>query len=63
MDELMALPYLDMVIREALRVHAPVPRSMRVAMKDDMIPLSAPFTDRNGNVQDHVKYASPFLPS
>ncbi|KAL1939460.1 hypothetical protein VTO73DRAFT_10016 [Trametes versicolor] len=55
MDELMALPYLDMVIREALRVHAPVPRSMRVAMKDDMIPLSAPFTDRNGNVQDHVK--------
>ncbi|OBZ66502.1 hypothetical protein A0H81_13684 [Grifola frondosa] len=35
MDELMSLPYLDAVIRETLRVHAPVPATMRVATKDD----------------------------
>ena len=55
MDELNALPYLDMVIRESLRLHAPVPASIRVPVKDDVIPVSAPFTDRNGDVQDSIK--------
>ncbi|PIL29242.1 cytochrome P450 [Ganoderma sinense ZZ0214-1] len=55
MDELNALPYLDMVVRESLRLHAPVPTTIRVPIKDDVIPVSAPFTDRNGDVQDGIK--------
>ena len=56
MDELNALPYLDMVVRESLRLHAPVPTTIRIPVKDDVIPVSAPFTDRNGDVQDSIKY-------
>ncbi|OSD00673.1 cytochrome P450 [Trametes coccinea BRFM310] len=57
MDELNALPYLDMVIRESLRLYAPVPDSVRVPIKDDAIPLDKPFTDRRGQVHDHIKVA------
>jgi hypothetical protein len=56
MDELNALPYLDCVVREALRIHAPVPATIRVAMKDDIIPLSSPFIDRLGRTQHSIKY-------
>ncbi|KAI0353766.1 cytochrome P450 [Trametes cingulata] len=52
MDELMALPYLDMVVRETLRLHAPVTSTVRVATQHDVIPLDAPFTGRDG-VQHH----------
>lgn len=55
MDQLNSLPYLDMVVRETLRVHAPVPSTMRVAMKDDVLPLSKPFTDRKGNVHEGIR--------
>ena len=55
-DELMALPYLDAVVRETLRLHAPVPSTLRIATKDDMIPLQEPVTDRNGNTCDHIKW-------
>ena len=55
MDQLNALPYLDAVVRETLRVHAPVPTITRVAMKDDVIPVAEPFVDRYGKVQDHIK--------
>ncbi|TFK89337.1 cytochrome P450 [Polyporus arcularius HHB13444] len=55
MDELSNLPYLDMVVRETLRIHAPVPSTMRVAMKDDVIPVAEPFVDRNGVVQDSIR--------
>ncbi|KAK0438187.1 cytochrome P450 [Desarmillaria tabescens] len=51
MDELNALPYLDWVVRETLRVHSPVPGTVRIAGKDDVIPLSRPFVDRKGKVQ------------
>ncbi|KAI9062669.1 cytochrome P450 [Trametes sanguinea] len=57
MDELMALPYLDMVVRESLRLHAPIPETGRVAMRADAIPLDRPFTDRDGTVHDHVRVA------
>lgn len=56
MDELVALPYLDAVVRETLRLHAPVPSTIRIATKDDMIPLQEPVTDRNGNTCDHIKW-------
>ncbi|KAF8177631.1 cytochrome P450 [Pholiota molesta] len=48
MDELNSLPYLDAVVRETLRVHAPVPTTMRVAKRDDVVPLSEPYTDKKG---------------
>ena len=40
MDELNALPYLDAVVRETLRIHSPVPISVRMATRDDTIPVS-----------------------
>ncbi|KAH7907837.1 cytochrome P450 [Hygrophoropsis aurantiaca] len=55
MDELLALPYLDGVVREALRVHPHMPSTIRVAMKDDVIPLDTPFTDKNGQVQTEIR--------
>ena len=55
MDELNALPYLDMVVKEALRYHTPVPASGRVAMKDDIIPVNTPFTDKKGRIRDHIE--------
>lgn len=63
MDELNGLPYLDAVVRETLRIHAPVPTTMRVATKDDVIPISEPFVDRHGKVQDsiHISKGSPII--
>lgn len=55
MDELNALPYLDAVVRETLRVHAPVSSTLRVAVKDDTIPLSTPVTDKYGKVHEYLE--------
>ncbi|KAJ7016830.1 cytochrome P450 [Mycena alexandri] len=55
MDELNALPYLDCVVKETLRIHAPVPSSMRTAIQDDIVPLSQPFTDIHGIVHETLK--------
>ncbi|KIK68810.1 hypothetical protein GYMLUDRAFT_36303 [Collybiopsis luxurians FD-317 M1] len=55
LDELNSLPYLDKVVRETLRVHAPVPGTIRVATKDDVIPLGQPFVDTKGVQRDHVE--------
>ena len=55
MDELNALPYLDAVVRETMRVHAPVPSSIRIATRDDVIPLSTPYVDVHGQVHDAVR--------
>ncbi|RXW20257.1 hypothetical protein EST38_g5602 [Candolleomyces aberdarensis] len=54
MDELNSLPYLDAVVREALRLHAPVPNSSRVAVKDDVLPLAKPVVDRYGKSHDSI---------
>ena len=59
MDELSSLPYLDAVVRETLRIHAPVPSSVRTAMKDEVLPLSEPFVDRHGQVQDSIRCVFP----
>lgn len=55
MDELVALSYLDAVVRETLRLHAPVPSTVRIAMKDDILPVDTPFTDKYGVVHDGIK--------
>lgn len=65
MDELNALPYLDAVVRETMRVHAPVPSSIRIATRDDVIPLNTPYVDVRGQVHDAVRVSkgSPiFIP-
>ncbi|KAJ7144321.1 cytochrome P450 [Mycena epipterygia] len=54
MDELNALPYLDMVIRETMRVHSPVMFTQRMAMKDDVLPLSKPYIDKAGKSHDSL---------
>ena len=55
MDELNALPYLDAVIREVLRVHAPVSGTEREAVKDDFLPFSEPLIDKYGNVINGIQ--------
>ncbi|KAI0364501.1 cytochrome P450 [Pilatotrama ljubarskyi] len=55
MDQLNGLPYLDAVVRETLRIHAPVPTTMRVANNDDVIPVSEPFVDRYGKIQEGIR--------
>ncbi|KAJ3774193.1 cytochrome P450 [Lentinula raphanica] len=55
MDILNSLPYLDAVVRETLRVHPPFAGIPRVAMKDDFIPLSTAYTDRNGKVHNGIQ--------
>jgi cytochrome P450 len=59
MDELLALPYLDAVVRETLRVHSPVPNTIRVANNDNVIPLSKPFVDKHGVLHDGIQYVMP----
>lgn len=48
-DELMALPYLDAVCREILRLYPPVPSIARVSKKDAVVPLSTPIKGHDGS--------------
>ncbi|KIJ12885.1 hypothetical protein PAXINDRAFT_100953 [Paxillus involutus ATCC 200175] len=44
------LPYLDAVVHETLRLHAPLPETGRIAIEDDVVPLSDPiFTPSSPN--------------
>ena len=54
MEELNSLPYLEKVVHETLRLHAPVTFTNRVATRDDVLPVSAPYTDRDGNVRHEI---------
>lgn len=40
MEQMKSLKYLDYVVREGLRLYPPIPSTSRVAMKDDILPLS-----------------------
>ncbi|EMD37142.1 hypothetical protein CERSUDRAFT_115058 [Gelatoporia subvermispora B] len=55
MEELNALPYLDAVIAETLRLHSPVPQTARLAKQDDVVPLGKPFVDKKGCMQECVR--------
>jgi hypothetical protein len=54
MEELNALPCLENVVRETLRVHTPLVSARRMAMVDDVLPLSIPYTDPKGIVHDSL---------
>ena len=54
MDDLNCLSYLDAVVREVLRLHAPVPSTFREAVVDDVLPLNTPIVDRRGKVHDFI---------
>ncbi|KAI6027555.1 cytochrome P450, partial [Pisolithus microcarpus] len=54
-DDIAKLEHLDWVVREALRLHAPVTWTMRVAMEVDDVPVDNPFTDRWGTVCNSVR--------
>lgn len=58
MDDLMALPYLENVIRETLRVHAAVHSTIRIAGKDDVIPVAEPYKDIYGNEHTSIRLVS-----
>ncbi|KAJ7627748.1 cytochrome P450 monooxygenase [Mycena polygramma] len=55
MDDLNSLPYLETVLREVMRVYPPVAFTMRQAMKDDVLPLSKQYLDRNGKAYDSIR--------
>jgi hypothetical protein len=56
MEQLNTLPYLEAVVREALRLYAPVSTTQRIAMHDAVIPLQKPFTDKHGVLQSTIRY-------
>ncbi|KAH9030860.1 cytochrome P450 [Lactarius deliciosus] len=55
MDQLNALPYLEGVVREVLRLNAPVSATQRIAMHDGEIPLRKPFKDNRGIMQSSIR--------
>ncbi|KAF8638899.1 hypothetical protein AX17_001950 [Amanita inopinata Kibby_2008] len=55
MDVLNALPYLDAVVRETMRVHAPVSSTVRVAMRDDVVPLGHPIKGKDGRSREYIR--------
>lgn len=56
MEQINTFPYLEGVVREALRLYAPVSGTQRVSMHDAEIPLQKPFTDKHGVLQSTVRY-------
>ncbi|KAF7976482.1 hypothetical protein HWV62_6757 [Athelia sp. TMB] len=57
MDELNALTYLDCVVKETMRIHAPVPSTNRIAAQDDEIPVDEPWADEKGTRHHSIKIA------
>ncbi|KAJ6575576.1 cytochrome P450 [Mycena vulgaris] len=55
LDVLNALPYLESVIRETMRLHSPVAYTGRMAMVDDILPLSRPYVDGNGRSHESLR--------
>lgn len=55
MDELNALPFLDAVVRETLRLHPPLSGTLRCAVEDDTLPLETPVVDKSGKLHRELK--------
>ncbi|KAJ6562402.1 cytochrome P450 [Mycena capillaripes] len=50
----LALPYLEAVVREALRLHPILSESPRVALEDDILPLMNPIRTASGALIDKI---------
>lgn len=55
MEDLNSLPYLDAVVRENLRLNNAADITTRCAGKDDYIPVSTPFVDKNGVERTEIR--------
>ncbi|KAH8824624.1 cytochrome P450 [Flagelloscypha sp. PMI_526] len=53
-DELSSLPFLDTIVLETLRLHPPGAEKARIAKKNDILPLSRPYTTSTGEVVDRI---------
>lgn len=53
-DELNSLPYLDAVVRETLRLYAPIAGTSRVAQRDCVLPMAEGWTDTKGVKHDSI---------
>ncbi|KAF9043341.1 cytochrome P450 [Panaeolus papilionaceus] len=53
-DELVALPYLDAICRETLRLYAPVWQLLRKPTKDIVLPLSQPIVGVDGREMSEI---------
>ncbi|KAG6817154.1 hypothetical protein H0H87_012115 [Tephrocybe sp. NHM501043] len=53
-DDLIALPFLDAVCRETLRLHPPAPKVLRVARQDISLPLSTPIKGIDGREMESI---------
>ncbi|KAJ6570189.1 cytochrome P450 [Mycena vulgaris] len=53
-EELNALPYLENVVRETMRVHSPLAFVTRMTMRDDVLPLGKPYIDNEGKMHDSL---------
>ncbi|KAJ7124478.1 cytochrome P450 [Mycena epipterygia] len=51
------LLYLHAVVYEALRLHPPIGETTRVAVEDDVIPLSSPVTTKSGETVTSINVA------
>lgn len=55
LDALNALPYLDQVVRETLRLYPIITLLTREVAEDDVIPLSAPVKDIHDNTMNSIR--------
>ncbi|KAJ2914416.1 hypothetical protein MD484_g5991, partial [Candolleomyces efflorescens] len=53
-DTLSSLPYLDAVVKETLRVYAPLPFIVRESVRDAVLPLQKPIPSEEGKPVDSV---------
>ncbi|CDO70546.1 hypothetical protein BN946_scf184579.g2 [Trametes cinnabarina] len=57
-DDIQRLEFLDAVVKEGLRLHPASPQTERVALKDDVIPLSTPIVTPSGEKLTSVRIAA-----
>ena len=52
--DLEAMPFLQAVVKETLRMHPVAPHGFRYASKDDVLPLTNPIVTRSGKILTEV---------
>jgi len=53
-QDLDSMPYLNAVIKEGLRFHPAAPQVLRMALQDEILPLSKPILTESGDMIDEV---------